>query len=313
MKAVRCSEGAVSLVDVPVPAGDGIRVKIRSAGICGSDLHLLTSPFAPAVTLGHEMAGELSDGTAVAIEPIKACGHCDCCVGGHYNLCRAGPTGLLGVGHDGGMAEEIRVPETCLSRLPSSLPVRDACLVEPVAVAVHGLRRLGLEAGTRMLVIGGGTIGLCAVAAARAMGARVSLEARHDAQLEAGMRLGAEPALPEYDVVVDAAGTESALERAATVTRPRGTLLLLATYWDGMVMPALPLCMKELSVVPSSMYGRKQGVRDFDEAVRLLAKTPELAETVITHRFPLEAAVAAFEQARQRDSGAIKVVLESGA
>ena len=77
-------------------------------------------------------------------------------------------------------------------------------------------------------------------------------------------------------------------------------------------MPALPLCMKEITVLPSSMYGRQEGVRDFDEAVRLLAGTPQIAESVITHRFPLEAAVAAFEQAHQRDSGAIKVVLENG-
>ena len=313
MKAVRCSAGAVSVVDLPFPQGDGVRVRIRSAGICGSDLHLLDSPFAPAVTLGHEMAGELSDGTAVAIEPIKACGHCDGCMRGQYNLCRAGPASLLGVGHDGGMAEEICVPEACLSPLPAGLPVRDACLVEPLAVAVHGLRRLAIQAGTRVLVIGGGTIGLCAVAAARSMGARVSLEARHEAQQEAGLRLGAESTLPEYDVVVDAAGTASALERAVTVARPRGTLLLLATYWEGMEMPVLVLCMKEISVVPSSMYAREEGVRDFDEAVRLLARTPELAESVITHRFPLEAAVEAFEQARQRDSGAIKVVLENGA
>lgn len=311
MKAVRCSEGAVSVVDLPLPKGEGIRVKIRSAGICGSDLHLLTSPFAPRVTLGHEMAGELADGTAVAIEPIKACGHCDCCVRGDYNLCRSGPTGLLGVGHDGGMAEEIRVPEACLSSLPSSIRVQDACLVEPVAVAVHGLRRIGLRAGTKILVIGGGTIGLCAVAVARAMGAHVSLEARYDAQLQVGERLGSEPAREEYDVVVDAAGTDSALERATHVARPRGTLLLLATYWEGMAMPALALCMKELSVIPSSMYGRQDGLRDFDQAVRMLATTPEL-RSLITHRFPLDAAVDAFEQARQRNSGAIKVVLESG-
>jgi threonine dehydrogenase-like Zn-dependent dehydrogenase len=78
-----------------------------------------------------------------------------------------------------------------------------------------------------------------------------------------------------------------------------------------MAMPALALCMKELSVVPSSMYGRQDGLRDFDQAVRTLATTPEL-RSLITHRFPLEAAVDAFEQARQRNSGAIKVVLESG-
>ncbi|MFP6640621.1 MAG: alcohol dehydrogenase catalytic domain-containing protein [Myxococcota bacterium] len=311
MKAIRCSEGAVSVVDVPVPQGEGVRVRIRSAGICGSDLHLLTSPFAPRVTLGHEMAGELADGTAVAIEPVKACGHCDCCERGDYNLCRAGPVGVMGVALDGGMAEEIVVPEACLVALPSAISVHDACLVEPVAVAVHGLSRVGIEAGHRVLVIGGGSIGLCAVLVAGAMGARVSLEARHESQLDAGARLGAVPQVDEYDVVVDAAGTDSSLARAVEASRPRGLLLLLATYWEGMAMPATALCMKEISVVPSSMYSRQGNLRDFDQAVRLVANEPELARALITHRFPLEAAVEAFEAARDRAAGAIKVVLEA--
>lgn len=311
MKAIRCSEGKISVHEVPPPQGEGVRVQIRSAGICGSDLHLVTSPFAPQVILGHEMAGELPDGRAVAIEPVQACGHCDCCERGDYNLCRAGPVGVMGVALDGGMAEEVLVPASCLVELPAALSVHDACLVEPVAVAVHGLRRIGLEAGQRVLVVGGGTIGLCAIHVARAMGARVSLDARHDRQQEAGSRLGAVSPVDEYDVVVDAAGTHSALSRAVEVCRPGGTLLLLATYWEGMEMPAIALCMKEISVVPSSMYSRQGSLRDFDEAVRLVATEPELARALITHRFPLDAAVEAFQAARDRASGAIKVVLEA--
>jgi threonine dehydrogenase-like Zn-dependent dehydrogenase len=85
----------------------------------------------------------------------------------------------------------------------------------------------------------------------------------------------------------------------------------LATYWQGMQMPAIALCMKELQVIPSSMYSRDGDLRDFDRAAALVAQSPHLGEILITHRFPLEAAVEAFATARDRAQGAIKVVLEA--
>jgi 2-desacetyl-2-hydroxyethyl bacteriochlorophyllide A dehydrogenase len=311
MQAIRAVDGQVRVVDVPRPEGEGVRVRIRSAGICGSDLHLLDSGFPLPITLGHEMAGELEDGTAVAVEPLVGCLQCDCCLRGDENLCREGPSTVVGIGRDGGMAEEVLVPARSLVVLTPGLSVADACLVEPLAVAVHGIRRAGVGAGDRVLVIGGGAIGLCAVAAARAAGAEVAIEARHDAQLAAAAALGAGEARGEYDVVVDSAGTSSALERAVSMARPRGTLLLLGTYWEGMQMPGLLLCMREIRVLPSSMYSREGMVRDFALAEGVLATTPALAPALITHRYPLAQAAQAFEQARDRAGGAIKVVLEA--
>ncbi len=264
---------------------------------------------------GHEIAGELRDGTAVAIEPVIGCGTCECCLRGEYNLCPTQIERFLGIGRDGGMAEEIVVPESCLVPLAPGVPARDACLVEPLAVAVHGFRKAGLEDSRRVAVIGGGTIGQCAVAAASHVGARVALAARHDAQLAAGERLGAAPIddSNRYDLVVDCAGTAGALEEACRICRPGGTLLLLASYWDGFEPPAVTLCMKEIRVVPSFMYGLanggEQSGRDVDAAAALLAARPEIPEAVITHRLPLDAAAEAFDLARDRKSGSIKVVL----
>ena len=162
----------------------------------------------------------------------------------------------------------------------------------------------------RVAVIGGGSIGLCAVAVAIHAGAEVALVARHDAQHEAGARLGAEQASGSYDVVVDAAGTKSSLERALELCRPAGTLLLLATYWSGLELPGFALCMKEVNVVPASMYSRQGAARDVDVAAGILASRPEIPDTLISHRFPLDAAPEAFRAAADRRSGAIKVVLE---
>ena len=310
MRAVRVRDGAPRVVEVDPGAREGVRVRVRSAGICGSDLHLLASGAPVPVTLGHEVAGELADGTPVAVEPLAPCGHCPGCRRGDYNLCDRGPAIILGVAGDGGMADEMWVPERALVPLPRGVRVEDACLVEPLAVALHGMRLVGLRGGERVAVVGGGTIGLCAVAAARDAGAEVGLEARHEHQREAGAALGAGEATGGSDLVVDAAGTPDALARAVEFCRPGGTLLLLASYWSGLELPGFALCLKEVRVVPSSLYGRGPAGRDVDAAAALLARRPEIARRLITHRFPLDAAPEAFETARRRSAGAIKVVLE---
>jgi threonine dehydrogenase-like Zn-dependent dehydrogenase len=246
----------------------------------------------------------------VAIEPLVPCGTCELCVAGDYNLCRSAPEMIVGIMRDGGMADELLVPERCLVPLPAGVQARDASLVEPLAVCLHGYRKVGLHGGQRVAVVGAGSIGLLAVAAARAAGAEVGLVSRHDAQAAAGERLGARPADGEYDVVVECAGTESALQRCCELAKPGARLVLLSSYWEGLSFPGFMLMLKELRVQPSSMYGRHSAGRDIDGAAALLAATPELPRTVITHRLPLDAAPEAFRIARDRKAGAIKVVLE---
>ncbi len=310
MRAVRSRGKSVEVAEVPAPAGDGVRVRVRSAGICGSDLHMLAGGFLGERVLGHEVAGVTDDGTPVAIEPLSPCGACAPCVRGAYNLCERGPAIIHGVGCDGGMADEMRVPARALVRLPAGVALADACLVEPLAVVLHGLRRAGFTSGERVAVIGGGTIGLCTVAAARSGGAEVALEARHDAQRAAGERLGAlARASGAYDLVVDAAGSESSFAKAAELARPGGRVALVGSYWTPVAFPGFAVCMKEIDVIPASLYGRTGAMRDIDAAAALLAATPELPRAIITHRFPLEAAVEAFATAAGRKSGAIKVVL----
>lgn len=310
MRAVRCHEGQPHVADVPRPVGEGVVVQVESAGICGSDLHLLG--FGLPLTFGHEFAGRTPDGTPVAVEPIAPCGACARCRDGDTQLCDRGPAMVLGVGHDGGMAEECLVPASALVPLPGGVDPREGCLVEPIAVSVHGVRRAGIRGTDRVAVIGGGTIGQTASIAAQAVGATVDLRARHDRQREVAARLGAGEISGEgYDVVIEAAGTADALAEAALLCRPGGTILGLGSYWEGTVeAPAFTMSSKELTFVPAQMYGRSGPSRDVDVAATLLALRPEIATALITHRFPLDAAVEAFATARDRAAGAIKVVLE---
>jgi L-iditol 2-dehydrogenase len=311
MKAVRCCDKKIHVVDVPNPSGEGVTVNVRSSGICGSDIHMINSGFDLPSTLGHEVAGTLSDGRAVALEPIAPCGHCDMCVGGDYSLCRLSAGMIYGIGRNGGMAEKIIVPARCIVPLPNNVSVSDACLVEPLAVAAHGVRMLDLKPDSRVAIIGAGAIGLAAAAILTPHVGVVDIAARHDGQKEASERLGAtlDPQ-GEYDAVIECAGNSRALMQAARLCKPGATILLLATYWDGATLPAFEVSMKGLKIYASSMYDRQGLVRDVDVAAQLLAQRPELPGIMITHRLPLESAAEAFLIAADRKAGAIKVVLE---
>ncbi len=183
--------------------------------------------------------------------------------------------------------------------------------MEPLAVAAHGVRLLSLTTRSRVAVVGAGAVGLAAAAVLAPQVAKVDVAARHDAQKEAAQRLGAglEPE-GEYDAVVECAGNSGALKQAARLCKPGGTILLLATYWDSVELPAADVCLKGLTIHASFLYGRQGLVRDVEAAAQLLAQRPELPDILITHRFPLDAAVEAFATAADRAAGAIKVVLE---
>ena len=312
MKAVKSTERGIEVVtidDAAATTDDGsVVVDVRSASLCGSDLHLAGFGALPFV-MGHEFAGLLADGTPVAVDPNNPCGTCDLCVEGKQHLCRN--LTILGVSRDGGMAEQVRVHPDTLVRLPAGLPAEHACLVEPIAVSVHGIGLAGVGGGERIAVVGAGSIGLTAVAVATAAGAESHLEARHETQRAAGERLGATGAPSgEYDVVVEAAGTQSAVERAVELVRPGGLVLFLSSFWDPVTVPGVAAMMKEATFRWSFTYGHRAGGRDVDVAAALLARRPEIADTLITHRFPLADAPDAFRVAADRAAGAIKVVLE---
>lgn len=317
LRAVRAvGGGKVAVVaaepSTPPYATDPVRVAVRSAGICGSDLHLLAWGL-PAV-LGHEFAGVLDDGTEVAVQPLASCGTCDLCRRGAPQLCRHSDERLHGVFVDGGLADEVVVDRSCVVALPAGVAARDGALVEPLAVAVHAAHVAGLHDegwdGGRVLVIGGGTIGLAMVAVARDHGADVDLVARHPAQRAAAERLGAHlEAAGEYDVVVDCAGSPSSVDDAVNRARPGGTVVVPGTFWEPVALDSRA-GVKEIRLLMTQCYGAHHGVREFEEAAATLAAHPELVDAVVTHRFPLDEAAEAFRVAADRAAGAIKVLLE---
>lgn len=307
MKAVRNAPPTVEVVDVDEPVGDGVLVRVASAGICASDLMYLG--FGSTQIAGHEFAGVTEDGVAVAVEAIFGCDACEMCERGEYNMCVKGPTGL-GMTDPGAMCEWYRAPSRSLRALPEALSVTDACLVEPTSVALHACHGGSINADTSVAVVGGGAIGILAAASAQLLGApEVAVESRYAHQREAVERIGAGTPTTGYDVVVETAGSESGLRRALDLVRPGGTVVYLGVY-PGAEWPHQEAFMKEVNLRASLGYCGYNGKREFAESAEMLAARPELAETLITHRFPIADAAEAFRVASDRSQGVFRVVIE---
>ena len=264
---------------------------------------------AEGMVMGHEFCGTTPDGTAVAIEPIVGCGTCASCRTGHLPTCESGPT-FLGIAAPGGMAESIVVPPEALVALPTGVPLSAGCLVEPLAVAQHGLERARVTPDDRVLVIGAGPIGLATVAMLRARGIACDISARHPHQKEAAAALGASLEVAgTYDVVMDCVATTASLADAMNHVVARGRVGLVGTLWDPAAL-SVAACMKEVALLPAMAYRCRVPERDFAAAAEGLATRPDIEAAMITHRFPLDGCEEAFATAADRAGGAIKVAFE---
>jgi 2-desacetyl-2-hydroxyethyl bacteriochlorophyllide A dehydrogenase len=310
MQAVRSVEGGVAVVEVDEPPGVGEVLQMRATSVCGSDFTYIR--FGSRAILGHELAGVREDGTPVVVEAIYGCMECPQCLRGAYNLCPTHGQRALGVTADGGMAEMFRAPAARLVDIPPGLELRDASIVEPTSVSWHALRLAGTGPGKRVAVVGAGALGLLAVPGAFRMGAEeVALQARHPHQRTAGERLGAQIGCRgTYDVVVEAGGTPASLDECAQLVAPAGTIVVLGVHFGAVQLDWMPLFHREARVIPSLGYCAHEEGREMEDAAAMLAADPEIARTVITHRFSIEDAGEAFRVAGDKASGAIRVVIE---
>ncbi|HZA71450.1 MAG TPA: zinc-binding dehydrogenase [Propionibacteriaceae bacterium] len=315
----------------PVPEGWS-RIAVTSVGICGSDLHWFTEGGIGEVRLehpvvpGHEFAAVLLDGPhagrRVAVDPAIPCGECEQCRAGHGNLCpdvRFAGHGSL----DGGMQEELTWPDRLLHPLPDDLSDDAGALLEPLGVAIHTVGLCHVRLGDDVLVVGAGPVGLLAAQVARRSGARrvlVSEPLSH--RRDTALRLGADHAwapetVPEalaettagrgVDVVVEMAGTDAAITTAVRSARPGARVALGGIPSEAhSSFPAAEARRKGLTFV---MIRRMHDT--YPRALALAASSIDL-DALVTARFPLADAAAAFENAAAR-TGDKTVVQVSGA
>ena len=281
--------GAFAVEDVPepvVPAG-GRLVHVEAAGVCAADRKLHTGdhpwgelswPFVP----GHELLGrDDATGERITCEVKVPCGRCRYCRAARENLCPRGAH--LGSGFAGAFAERLVLPPGArVHRVPGALPAAAAVLAEPMACAVHAVRRAGVRPGDAVAVIGLGAIGALAVHAARTAGADVTAVVRTDAKAVLARRLGAEPVTAPARIVIECSGSAAGAARALELAEPGGTVCLFGVYPSRVELDVNRIAeFGELTVV-----GGHLAPGAFPAAIELLADVDH--EAVVTAVRPLE-------------------------
>jgi len=322
---------------VPDVRPGSVLVRVRNCGICGSDLHFYKGEFPspPNLRMGHEISGEVaavgegvtrvSAGQPVAIEPVEVCRACTYCYTGREQLCAERK--FLGTMLPGAFADYILVPSYTVHPLPDGVNFEAGALVEPLAVTVHGLRQVALEFGERIVVLGSGTIGLMAIVAARALGAKeVLATARYPHQAEMARALGAtfvaqagDNAIGELlgalggrgpEVVVETVGgVANTVNEAITLAQSGGRVSILGIFSHQPAINATLAVLKEVSLIGGITYGHINGRSDFEVALEIARRHANDMRQVITHRVSLDEIASGFATAADKSQRSIKVTV----
>jgi threonine dehydrogenase-like Zn-dependent dehydrogenase len=308
----------------PVAAAADLLVAPELIGLCGTDLEIMDGTIDPAyirypVVLGHEWTGIAAPGSPLAgarilVEGVLGCGHCARCVTGQTNLCET-VYDEVGFTRDGVAARLVAMPAAFAHRLDPGVAADDAVLTEPAAVVYTALSRAQVSPGSRVLVIGDGTVALLAVALVRLWSpARVVLLGRRAAQAGLAARAGADrfetadaAAGTGYDLVLEAAGTVSSAATAVTAARRGGTVVLLGLPPHGATIPLSvdDAVNNDLTLLGSFAYTGAA----FRSIVTLLNAGQFAPGFLITHRFPLSDWQQAVAVLRRADGPRGKVLL----
>lgn len=309
--------GSIEIADIPAPTvgPNDVVIAPEAVGICGTDIHLASGDYPTGtfpVVPGHEFAGTVTKvgsdvtkfavGDRVSVDPNVNCGHCSECLRGATNLCEN--LYPIGVTVNGACAELVAVPEKVVFKLPEGVDWATGALIEPLACVLHAFGRIGPIVDQRVLIYGAGSIGLLALAVAKARGAK-SIEIiepspiRRDAALEFGADSAGEPGKnsgnQDIDLVIEASGHPAAVSDALTRLANRGTLLQMGVVSPTATIDLRPydLFDRELSIV-----GSQSLATSYPDAVTQIVTLDDLAPRTVTHTFGLDDYAAALEAAK---------------
>lgn len=323
----------------PEPRPDEVKIKVRAAGICGSDLHIyhdhIKIPIRVPVVMGHEFSGviekpgssvkDLEKGERVTSETTaSSCGKCIYCGNGNYNLCPE--RRIIGYWVDGAFADYCVVPAKMVHRLPDNVDFTGGALGEPLACCVHAVSELtGISAGDSILITGPGAIGLLCLQIVKAEGgiAIVCGTDNDKKRLEVARKLGADyvvniqkESLPEIvneltenrgvDVVLECSGSPAAVGMAFDSVRKQGKYTQVGLFGRPVEMDFEKVAYKELKVTGS--LGQKRSA--WEKGLQLMARGKISTEKLVTDIFPIKEWRQAFAKAESRSG--LKIILQPG-
>jgi len=327
MKALVIEKPGVAQVQtVPVvPLGENdVRIKVKASGICGTDVHIFRGEYLGGypVIPGHELSGVIDEvgakvtrfraGDRVAVEPNISCDSCHACLGNRQNFCER--WNAVGVTLPGGMAEYVVVPEKAVFNI-GILPFLVGAFVEPLSCVLHGVEQAGIKLGDRVLIMGAGPIGILLSKVIQLRGAsEITQIDLNRSRLELAETNGAAKVYTSleglkrdsFDVVVDASGAVSLMERAPDFTRKGGTVL-----WFGVPKRDAKLQLPAFTIFEKGLFllSSYTSVRNSIQAMDLLEKGKIDVAPLVSHQLPLEDFAGGVEIIEKGTEGVMKVMV----
>ncbi len=337
MKCVKI-DGPKSLVvdeiDAPVSRKGSVVIKVESCGICGSDIHYWDSGQPKGLVMGHEFCGRVVDpgnrkdlviGDKVTGLPISPCGACEACKTGNPQYCRATWLNAVGLSlkNPGGYAEYTSCRSDLVKKIPNTMSFDEGTLVEPSAVALHAVALANIKVGAKVLVIGGGIIGLMACEFAKLEGAcYVALletnmsrakksttvgkaDDYFDARKESTIAKLIEASNGGFDIVIECCGNSAAVSEAILAVKPGGKIILVGVSTGPVTIPTVAAVMGEVTITGAIAYTEKE----FETCIDLISHKRINVKKYIDDVKPLEKAQESFERLTSGKDDAVKIVL----
>lgn len=325
----------IRVIDVPALKDDEVLIKVKTAGVCGSDLHLFKGTHAfrkPPAILGHEVVGDIIEigknvknfkvRDRVTVEPHLGCGECEFCKQNLVNLCinkkAPGTPGWIGT-----FAEYFNAPEKAVYKINDNVSYEMGTLIEPLAVAVHAIDRITVAEKDTLVILGSGTIGLLALVAAREAGYKnIICTDLQEFNLEMALKQGAKLALnplkedvvarvKEFtggrgaDVALIAADAKVVVDQASAMVRKRGEVGIIAMITEKIPVYTYSFIFNEQTLFGAMTYETK----DFVKATEMINNNLDLSD-FITQKFPLEESQRALDILDEKKENVVKVIVE---
>ena len=336
LQQVMTAPGKIEFREIPVPeiGENEVLIKIMKIGVCGSDIHVYHGehPFTSyPVTQGHEVSGEVvKTGTAVSgikpgqkvtIQPQVVCGRCYPCRHGKYNLCEE--LKVMGFQTTGVASHYFAVDQAKVTPLPDEMSYDEGAMIEPLAVAVHAVRRAGDVKGAKIAVLGAGPIGILVAQAAKGMGAdQVMITDVSSLRLEKAKECGVDFCVntrnqdfgeamvhnfgpDKADVIYDCAGNNITMGQAIKYARKGSLIILVAVFAGPGQLDLAVLNDHELDLNTSMMYRNE----DYLDAIRLVNEQKVVLAPLVSKHFAFGDYLKAYQYIDENRESTMKVII----
>ena len=325
------------ITDISEPVADGKKViiDVKKAGICGSDIHYWVSGQPKGLVMGHEYCGvvtnpgdreDLKVGDRVTALPISPCGHCDACLTGNPQYCPETWSHATGLSLDnpGALAPKMAIRSDMVIKVPDTISDNEVAMVEPTAVGLHAAHLADIKVGAKVLVVGGGIIGLVSAMFAKKEGASyVVVSETNEARGNKAVSLGVadewvnakDPNMVAdmtkktqggFDFVIECCGNAAAVSTALTVVKPGGKVILVGVSLEPVTIPTMLAVMREIDVQGAIAYTKTE----FQTCIDLMADKQIDVLKFVDDVVDLENVQSSYERLTSGTDSAVKILVD---